>query len=45
MARGDADLACSLLLEGIDLNQIPAGGDPGYAEYGDEDPGMNHPGG
>ena len=37
LARGDADLACTLLLEGVDLNQIPASGDAGFADYGDED--------
>ena len=46
LSRGDADLACTLLLEGVDLNQIPAGGDPGFADYGDEDAGMGQqPGG
>lgn len=44
LAHGDADLACTLLLEGVDLNQIPAGGDAGFADYGDEDPGAGQPG-
>lgn len=44
LARGNADLACSLLLEGVDLNQIPADGGQGIADYGDEDPGMGDPG-
>ena len=26
LSRGDADLACTLLLEGVDLNRIPSGG-------------------
>ena len=46
LARGNADLACSLLMEGVDLNQVAGamgpGGGPGqgqddYADYGDED--------
>ena len=38
IARGNADLACSLLFEGVDLNQIPADGGMQDQDYGDEDP-------
>lgn len=47
LARGNADLACSLLFEGVDLNSLPAGGLQGQddgADYGDEDPGFGGPG-
>jgi len=50
MTQNNADLACSLLLEGVDMNQLQAlaaqrgaggAGDPNaaYPDYGDEDAG------
>ena len=48
MTQGNADLACSILLEGINPAELAAmaqghGGGGQYADYGDEDPGSGMP--
>lgn len=55
LTQGNADMACSVLFEGIDMNQMQAmlarggamaggaGGDDGYDDYGGEDMGSANP--